>query len=122
MILILTTFSGASACTAEPRGRTVADFIGASNLVLLNTGASIHFSLGNDSYSAIDLSLASPVVAPLIDWQVNDDLCGSDHFPIILESLQLYTAPRKLPHWHLKRADWRKHETRVHLVDQAVYL
>jgi ribonuclease HI/exonuclease III len=103
----------------EPRGRTVADFIDASNLVLLNTGAYTHFSLGNGSYSAIDLSLASPVVAPLIDWRVHDDLCGSDHFPIILEFLQLYTVPRKLPHWHLKRADWRKFETRVHLEDQG---
>ena len=64
-------------------------------------------------------SLCSAVLAPMLAWRVHNDLCGSDHFPVILDFLNLYQAPRKLPHWHLKRADWNRYETRVQLVDQG---
>ena len=103
----------------DVRGRIVESFLDASNFVLLNTGADTHFSLASGTYSAIDLSLCSAVLAPMLAWRVYDDLCGSDHFPVILDFLNLYQAPRKLPHWHLKRADWTRYETRVQLVDQG---
>ena len=91
---------------SDVRGRIIESFIDASNLVLLNTGANTHFSLASGTYSAIDLSLCSAVLAPMLAWRVHDDLCGRDHFPVILDFLNLYQAPRKLPHCHLKRADW----------------
>jgi len=54
----------------------------------------------------------------MLAWRVHDDLCGSDHFPVILDFLNLYQAPRKLLHWYLKRADWNIYENRVKLIDQ----
>ena len=39
------------------------------------------------------------------DWQIHSDLCGSDHFPVILK-----TSPREdesnAEHWKFDRADW----------------
>ena len=38
-------------------------------------------------------------------WRVLDDLCGSDHFPIVIKHQGSATGGRK-PGWRLKKADW----------------
>ena len=60
--------------------------------------------------SSIDLTLYSQVLLPNFTWKVTDDLCGSDHFPIIFSSTQPSSTerPRK---WKLSKADWNKFET-----------
>ncbi|KYN28491.1 hypothetical protein ALC57_02103 [Trachymyrmex cornetzi] len=57
--------------------KTIEEF----DLVILNDGSStlIHHSAQN---SVIDLSLSSPVLAPICSSHVLDDTFGSDHFPI----------------------------------------
>ena len=36
--------------------------------------------------SQIDLSVCDPSLVLDFEWRVHDDLCGSDHYPIILSS------------------------------------
>ena len=43
-------------------------------------------------------------------WKVYNDFCGSDHFPIMLESLQPFHEDR-LPYWKIKKANWQVFET-----------
>ena len=49
------------------------------NLIPTSTNLQVH--------SAIDLTLCDPVSYMDYGWKVHDDLCGSDHFPILLEIL-----------------------------------
>ena len=42
-------------------------------------------------------------------WKVHDDLCGSDHFPIILESLKS-TVGDKPTRYKFNKADWTLYE------------
>ena len=44
-------------------------------------------------------------------WKVHNDLCSSDHFPIILESLQPLHENR-LPHWKINKANKQVFETK----------
>ena len=39
------------------------------------------------------------------EWNIHEDLCGSDHFPVILTSnaVEEEAAPNR---WNFKKADW----------------
>ena len=56
------------------------------------------------TFTAIDLSLCSPDILMEIDFMVESDSYGSDHFPIILKIG--VSLPDALPRWNLNRADW----------------
>ena len=40
-----------------------------------------------------------------MSWSVYDDLCGSDHFPIIVQYDQS-SIEERIPKWNFKKADW----------------
>ena len=44
------------------------------------------------------------------DWLTHNDLCGSDHFPIILKTSPNEDEPA-VEHWRLDRADWMSFRT-----------
>ena len=62
------------------------------------------------SYSAIDITLCDSVNYMDYRWKFHDDLCGIDHFPILLEILQSLHDER-LPYWKLNKANWEVFET-----------
>ena len=43
-------------------------------------------------------------------WKIHNNFCRSDHFPIILESLQPLHEDR-LPHWKINKVNWQVFET-----------
>ena len=47
-------------------------------------------------YSSIDLTLCSLVLLSNFTWKVTDDLCGSDHFPIVFSSTQPSSTERPI--------------------------
>ena len=59
---------------------------------------------GNGSYSAIDLTVTGPSLLLDFSWKVHDDICGSDHFPITLESLH-YTVCERSTRYKCEKAD-----------------
>ena len=63
------------------RGDRIDDFITENNVCLLNDGSYIYLHPATGTFTAIDLSLCSPE----IDFMVESDSYGSDHFPIILK-------------------------------------
>ena len=69
-------------------GGVIENFISQNDLCLFNDGSYTFLHSGKGSYSAIDLSFASPTLFDRFSWEAHDDCCGSDHFPIILRALE----------------------------------
>ena len=88
-----------------PKGRVIETFIGQNDLCLYNDGSHTFLHSGNGTYSAIDLSFASPTLFDRFSWEVHDDCCGSDHFPIILTAA-VSDDQIKQQRWKCKQADW----------------
>ena len=86
------------------RGDRIGDFITENNICLLNDGSYTYLHPATGTFTAIDLSLCSPDIIMELDFMVESDSYGSDHFPIILNiGVSLPDAP---PRWNLNRADW----------------
>ena len=89
------------------KGIIVDNFISKNSLSLMNDGSNTFFHLGSRSQTAIDLSICHPSLFLNFEWKVNDDLCGSDHFPIFIDSV-LPSPEESTPHWILSKANWNK--------------
>ena len=55
--------------------------------------------------SSLDLSLCHPSLFLDFDWSVYADKCGSDHFPVIIESVNTSTNDHNSK-WKLNNANW----------------
>ena len=79
------------------------------NLCVLNAGSNIYLHPGNGFYFSIDLTIVDSSLLVDLHWTVHDDLCESDHFPIIGEG----SDPLKTDfteNWKLK-VDWTLFES-----------
>ena len=56
-------------------------------------------------FSVPDVSTCDPSLALEFDWLTHNDLCGSDHFPVILKTSFRDDEPAA-EHWKFDRADW----------------
>ena len=87
----------------------VADQIINTDLCLLNTGVHTRIPDRADHQpTAIDLSLISPALLPIADWEVGDDSLGSDHLPITI-TVQINVRPQcsaQEASYNYKHADW----------------
>ena len=66
------------------KGESIEDFVASHALCVLNNDYYKYLHLACGTYSAIHLSIVEPEVMLDFSWRVWDDLCGSDHFPIVL--------------------------------------
>ena len=87
----------------QQKGKDLEKVTNTNNLCILNNKPNTYRNPFTGSYTVIDLSLCDPVIYIDPEWKVHDDLCSSDHFPIILESLQPVHENR-LPHWKIKKS------------------
>ena len=94
----------------SPKGRVIETFVSQNDLCLYNDGFPTFLHAGNGTYSAIDLSFASPTLFGRFSWDVHDDCSGSDHFPIILRSVET-NDNIKPQRWKFKQADWATFKT-----------
>jgi hypothetical protein len=69
------------------RANKLESFLSWEGICKFNDGTDTYLYHGNGSYSAIDLTVTDTSLLLDFSWKVHDDLCGSDHFPIIVESL-----------------------------------
>ena len=82
------------------------DFIGNNDLSLLNDKFPTYLHPAYGQYSSLDLSICTPTLFLDYSFKVHDDLCGSDHFPVILKndsSTGMDSDPRKA-NWDLFQA------------------
>ena len=92
------------------RGRQLEDLISNNELCLLNNKSHTYLHPATGSYSALDLSICSPDIFLDYSWNVDDDLHGSDHFPIIISENGPSVLERP-SRWKLYKADWGLFQT-----------
>ena len=90
-------------------------------LRILNDGSSTYIHPATGSTSALDLSICGPSLVLDYEWNIHEDLCGSDHFPVILTSnaVEEEAAPNR---WNFKKADWLSFQVQCtsELTEEAV--
>ena len=86
------------------KGRQMEDFISKHNLCLLNDRSHTYLHPATGSYSSLDLTICSPEVAPDFICKVNEDLHGSDHFPILVSEVRPSIQQRP-ERWKLHKAN-----------------
>lgn len=95
------------------KGKEVEKFIFNNNVVhLLNSEEATHYSLRYLTHSAIDLAFCSSLIFPDLSFNIENDLCFSGHFPIVLSSqvptpspnTSISTRTHKI--WNYDRANW----------------
>lgn len=96
---------------SHTKAKRLADGILGSDLVPLNDGSVTRIPDRNDQRStAIDLTLASPAMAPICRWSLLDRTLGSDHLPILVDIQSTVeeadTGAGLGGGYNLKKADW----------------
>ena len=91
--------------STNQKGLEIETFLLQSNLCLLNNKSPTYLHPATGSLSSLDLALCDPSLFINYKWSVHDDLCGSDHYPIVLS--QSNNKPvTNIKQWKLKSADW----------------
>ena len=93
--------------TTDARGRMVEEFAEDNDLNILNTGAATRVAF--ETETCIDLSIATPVLAPILEWTVTASPRDSDHIPIIVKLLNARAEGVQTERRNMKRADWVKY-------------
>ncbi|MGL4677181.1 MAG: reverse transcriptase domain-containing protein, partial [Brevinema sp.] len=91
----------------DTKGSIMEKIIDHDNISLLNDGTPTYHNIYHNSYSAIDMSICSSSILMDYTWQVQQDLNGSDHYPIILRDLK-NTPSISNRKWNLKKANWNE--------------
>lgn len=121
-VLVCADVNGRSPCWfssgSDQRGQAFENFIIANDLVVLNRRQELHTFASSQGQSNIDVSLASPSLAPYIaDWKVADISGVSDHNAIVLEwhpdaghdELRLVVTPE----FNIRKANWEELEVEI---------
>jgi ribonuclease HI len=87
------------------KGEKLEKLISDHDLCLWNDGSPTYIHPATGSFSAIDLTICSPSLFLDFEWEVHEDLCGSDHFPTFLHCNNRLDLGY-IPKWKLKKADW----------------
>ena len=91
----------------NPRGILIASFIEDEGLELINTGDATHFHSQTGTFTSINFFVCTSNSLFDFTWRILPALYGSDHFPILLESVD--SEPRsRPPRWRLNRLDWQR--------------
>ena len=88
------------------KGKDLENIINSNNLCTLNNKSPTYLHSLTGSYSAIDLTLTDPSSYMDYTWKVHNDLCGSDHFPIIIDILQPSHDNNRPSRWKTNKANW----------------
>ena len=71
----------------------------------MNDKSNTYLDSGKGTFSSLDLSLCHPSLYLDYDWSVCEDQRGSDHFPILIESVRTHDEAHS-PKWKLHKANW----------------
>ena len=89
------------------RGAILEEVINDYNLIPLNTVDHTRYDVAHNTSSLIDLTLVQPSIYLDFTNKVLPDLCGSDHYPILV-SIDSSDIPEteRIPKWNFKKAKW----------------
>ena len=87
--------------TSDARGRRIRKILADNHLNCLNDGTPTH-----ESGSAIDLTICSPALTPLLEWTVLPSVLSSDHHPILTSITSNNNYPDTPERYNYKKANW----------------
>ena len=90
----------------DGKGRMVERIIDRKSLCLFNRKEATYHHPASGSFSSIDLTMSDASIFADFEWRVHHDLCGSDHYPIILQTHQKASDTDRPPRWNISKADW----------------
>lgn len=88
----------------DARGRIVEEAINNNNLNILNNGLPTRIAYNTES--AIDLTVTSPILDPILQWSVAPTPLDSDHCPISVMFMNNRPEQTIEQKRNIKRADW----------------
>ena len=94
--------------STDARGLIVERTVDSNNLNILNNG--LPTRIAYNSESAIDLTIISPVLEPLLQWSVAPTPLDSDHCPIFVNIMGDRPEEENTKRLNIKRADWTLYE------------
>ena len=89
----------------DSRGRLFEEVFNDLNLCILNDGSPTYCHPASGTKSILDLSVADPSLFLDLTWTVEDDLHGSDHFPVLVQFSQIEKAP-DVGRWDFRNVNW----------------
>nr|CAH7715725.1 unnamed protein product [Callosobruchus chinensis] len=103
----------------DAQGKMLVEAMEIHNLIILNDGRSTRV-VGpqcRNKFSAVDLTLVSPILADKVIWDVLEDTMGSDHFPIQISAQFCGKPTEYTPYtrWNEKGADWSLFQNLIEL-------
>lgn len=90
--------------TIDARGRTIEEVARQMQLNIINDGTPTRVTL--ESETCIDLTLASPSLAPLLQWSVAASSYDSDHNPLLVSLAGVEREGEAYKKLNIKLADW----------------
>ncbi|GFX94011.1 putative RNA-directed DNA polymerase from transposon X-element [Trichonephila clavipes] len=90
------------------RGRQIEQLISDHCLCLLNNDEKIYFHAPTRTFHSLDLAICSPTLLPMLNFEVENDLHNSDHFPLLVSHVNGAGTRFRPPTYHFHRADWDK--------------
>ena len=97
------TLWGESHC--DQWGHIIEELLDNNDITLMNGGSFTRHDVFHNTNSAIDLSICSPSLRLVYQWSVNEDVHGSDHWPIYLKYVRNIPSSC-LPKWKTSEGDW----------------
>ena len=88
------------------RGQMIQSVFEELDICLFNNGSPTYINATSHLPFHLDLTVCDPTLLLDFEWNVHDDLCGSDHFPIFLTPLENCSENPMPAGWNLKKADW----------------
>lgn len=79
-----------------------------------------HINHQNRNNSSIDLSICSPIIDGYFEWDTADDVYRSDHFPIVISTLNNTFTTHQRPRWKLIKADWENYENELNINEKLI--
>ncbi|XP_075167662.1 uncharacterized protein LOC142239777 [Haematobia irritans] len=91
----------------DSRGKIIGQFVNENDLNILdNISCPTHFSHAYGSFSHIDLSIISPEISQYFEWNICNDIHGSDHYPILIKYNGVSPSFQRRPTWNVRKARW----------------
>ena len=89
-----------------PRGKMIEQLILDNDWSILNNGQPTHYYSQTNTESVIDLTICSPECRLAFQYEVLDQLWGSDHYPVVLETIIHKNDCKGIVDFSTEKADW----------------